>query len=408
MKILHIAESAHGGGAESVFRDTVIKLLENDKNNQHYIACIEHGSETFEITFDFNKNKQTKLGQIFSINNYRFLKSSLNQCVPDIIHLQNYGNLSPSIIKAIYEFKQKNVNTKIIQTVHTFEHLCSHHAAYDYKKEKRCLDCAGKRYKFKIFYRGCSRLGYLHSWAKGITSLISNYYFNKGFVDHYLTPSDFLHQCLLKNSHIGTNVTTLRNPMNVSFLNQKFNAAIEHKITFDFVYFGRFSEEKNLDFLVNSFYLLTKKVRNVRLVLIGQGPSKVPLEELLNNLNIREHVEFIDFLPINMLIAKLKECHVFVLSSKCFETASLVINEAVLCGLVPLVANHGAMEEALNILNVGSSFDGTNQEQVCEKMQSAIVNYKSLHDELEKSFDTISRHYNSERYLNSLYNAYSS
>ena len=406
LRIIHVAESANGGGAESVFRDTIVKLKSADTENIHLVACISSGNEPFKIDVNFVQKNQSKLGQIFSFYNYKLLKSALFLNLPDIIHIQNYGNLSPSILKSLYDYKKKHKKVRIIQTVHTYEHVCSHHAAFDYRQNKRCLDCADKRFKFKIFYRGCSRLGYIHSWAKGITSLIASFYINKNIIDQYLTPSNFLRQCLLRNNSCSSNVSVLRNPMNDSFLSQEFNSFNKKKNNFQFVYFGRFSEEKNLEVLIEGFKLFLESGKRAKLTMIGKGDKTVSLIDKCVNLGISSDVEFIDFLPINELIDKLKESHVSILSSKCFETASLVINEGVMCGIVPIVPNHGAMLETLDMLNVGLTFDSSDPYDLSKKLENVALKYDSYFNQLNSSIDVIKEVFNTKKYVSTLLEFY--
>lgn len=403
--VLHLAEYGHGGGAESVFRDTIIELRNNDTVNQHLVACKKRGNELFDINYDFGQRPENRLAQIFSVANYRFFKDVLEDCSPGIIHIQNYGNLSPSILKAIYEYKKAN-RVKVIQTVHTFEYACSHYAAFDYRKNESCLDCANKRYKFKIFYRGCSRLGYLHSWAKGITSLIGSYYIKKDVIDSWLTPSNFLKMCMELGGIEEKKIQVVRNPMNNVFSKLRYDSKLGKRHNFTVTYFGRFSHEKNIEALIDAFHILLKKNNTVKLLLIGDGECKESLVAKCEEVGILSSVEFIGFLPIDLLIQTLTKAHVAVIASKCFETASLVINEAVMCNLVPLVANHGAMKETGEITKASVFFNNNDPQDLAEKLVDLMCDYNFFFRKLQYSMNIIRNIYNPNSYATRLLELY--
>jgi glycosyltransferase involved in cell wall biosynthesis len=390
--VLHIGESIAGGGAESVFRDTIAILSKRDYENKHLIACIQplnNISQKIDYPFVENKAKGIKLilSQIFSYRNYIDLKKALFISRPDIIHLQNYGNLSPSILRAILVYKKESINVKVIHTVHTFEYVCSHHAGYDYRKKRKCTDCANKKYKLKIFYRGCSRLGYFHSIGKGITNLISSYYISLNVIDFWTTPSEFLRPFMISSFLKDEKVSVLRNPCD--FENVKKEINMERSKPFEFVYFGRFSEEKNIECLLKAFKLASKDAVNIRLSLIGQGEKEGELKELCIELNLQELVTFEPFLPKDELIERLNSCKVSVLPSKCFETASLVTIESIMLNLIPIVTNHGGMKEMIQLTKFGFTFEDNDEEDLCKKMLFTMNNYTNIMSDIDFVKSTI-------------------
>lgn len=54
MKILHIAEQGSGGGAESVFRESVMLLKKYDDSNTHLVACKKSMNLPFDIDYSFS------------------------------------------------------------------------------------------------------------------------------------------------------------------------------------------------------------------------------------------------------------------------------------------------------------------------------------------------------------------
>ena len=63
------------------------------------------------------------------------------------------------------------------------------------------------------------------------------------------------------------------------------------------LYVGRLSEVKNLNFLIQSFYVLKKFRTNLRLIIVGDGPVKNSLESLTLTLGLKESVFFTGIVP---------------------------------------------------------------------------------------------------------------
>jgi len=405
-KILHIGEALSGGGAESVFRDSVLLLRSKENSYEHLVATSENLK--FEIT-DINchlklyntNNFKSIINQIYSSHNFKVLYKYLLESHPNIIHIHNYGNLSPSVLAAIYKYKKINT-VKVIQTVHTFELLCSHNAGYDYKQERRCLDCSKKWFKFKIFSRGCSRAGIIHSWGKGITSLISDFYVKNNVIDLYITPSDFLKSCL-ETSKRFTNIKVIRNPLNKKFLLNP-SLSITSDI-FQFIYFGRFSKEKNIINILKAFNLIQKDL-NVKLLLVGQGEELDMINSYIATHQLEDKVIIYDFLQPEDLKKILLTCNSSILSSKCFETASLVIAEAVLNNLIPITPNHGAMKEMVELIDFGVTFDADDYLNLKEKMVYVYNNYHFILNGLDEAKSNARMHLNQISYYNSLISIY--
>jgi len=313
------------------------------------------------------------------------------------------ANLSPSILRAIYLYKKKG-GVLVLHSVHTFEYVCSHFAGYDYKKQVKCTDCAKSVFKFKIFYRKCSRLGFIHSIGKGVTSLISSFYINKNVIDIITTPSDFLKEKMLMHPKIN-NIVVLRNPI---LKNQdESNKIYRNSDFFYFVYFGRLSEEKNIECIIKSFYIAQKTYSNFRMKVIGSGVEKKKIENLVKNLNLSEKVFFYDFLPKEELDIELRSCNVSILSSKCYENAPMVVSESIDLGLIPIVCNHGGMKEMVDICVLGLKFNSNNHSELAEKMAYSYNNFNKLLLKLSYSKSKIKKLFNSEVAYNSLIKLYS-
>jgi len=101
------------------------------------------------------------------------------------------------------------------------------------------------------------------------------------------------------------------------------------------LFIGRFSVEKGLDLLLDAFSDLKSAVPAAKLVLLGSGPEKRNLEQIITDKNI-EGARFMQPIPHNQIPEMLNCADGFALCSL-FEGMPTVVLEALACG-VPVVA----------------------------------------------------------------------
>jgi glycosyltransferase involved in cell wall biosynthesis len=101
--------------------------------------------------------------------------------------------------------------------------------------------------------------------------------------------------------------------------------------------------KKRVDLLVKGFAAFVKEnslsESKVELLLIGDGPERTNIEELVDELAIRPFLRFVGEKPSSWLQENLPKCHVFCLMSQA-ESNSNAVLEAAACGL-PLVLAEG-------------------------------------------------------------------
>ena len=107
-----------------------------------------------------------------------------------------------------------------------------------------------------------------------------------------------------------------------------------------FICVARLSAEKNHKMLLEAFSSVCKRNPQVRLVLVGDGPEKQTLQELIRQKNIEQAVlltgEVADVAPL------LAAADVFVLPSS-IESLPMALLEACSCGLPAIVSKAGDM-----------------------------------------------------------------
>jgi len=157
---------------------------------------------------------------------------------------------------------------------------------------------------------------------------------------------------------------------------------------FNFLYLGRYSEEKNIELIINFF----KENNNLSLTLIGYGH----LEDKINDL-IKEHsnIKNIGSIQNKLLYKHFRNHDVFILPSKS-EPWGLVVEEALYNGLPVIVSNMvGCADEIVKNDVNGFIFDINDKSSLKEKID-LITNLKTfnrlLNNVQSTDFDTVFNH----------------
>ena len=107
---------------------------------------------------------------------------------------------------------------------------------------------------------------------------------------------------------------------------------------------GRFSEEKNHEFLIKILKSLVESGKNVKLILIGSGDTEPAIKQMVENLALTDNVIFLG--NVNDVYRYMNAMDVFLLPSK-FEGLGIVAIEAQASGL-PVIVSTG-VPKAVNV-----------------------------------------------------------
>ena len=129
---------------------------------------------------------------------------------------------------------------------------------------------------------------------------------------------------------------TIYNPVDIEFINKKSLEPVTDVIFEDdkinLISVGRLSDEKDFPSLLKAIEILKnkKKVYNIKLNIIGDGPNRDSIEKLISDLNLTNEVQLLGFKdnPYKYI----KSSDIFVLPSK-IEGFPNVLLEALTCGI---------------------------------------------------------------------------
>ena len=146
----------------------------------------------------------------------------------------------------------------------------------------------------------------------------------------------------------------ISNPIDINTFSLSNNKS-EYKKKFNLsdntvVYAGRLAPEKNLDVIIKAIALTKKSVSDLNLAFAGSGQSENQLKQLAKELNLENEVKFLGTLNKIDLAKLYQASEVFAIASAS-ETQSMVLMQALACGLPAVAVNARALPEYVNEKN---------------------------------------------------------
>lgn len=401
MKVLHIHSFDNGGGAETVFNITRANS-NNQKNYSGYIKTDNTDSSfpdiQFRIYYSYPKFQQL-LNYIFSFHNYFALKKFLKETPVDVIHLHGFiGALSASILLAL-RVEKKRKKFVVIQTMHDFHLSCPNSILFDYSRNSLCEKCLGKKIKLYSFINSCDRRGLIYSFLKGIRTFISNNLFkHERIIDKFIAPSELMKNKLIVEGISNQKIIVIRNPLPT---NEYFNSFDKEN---SICYFGRFSKEKDIPFIID-FFTSWKQNRenNFKLILVGAGDEKQKILQLVRENQFRKDFVIKDFMPINDLKETIKNCKYIIMASRLYENAPMSILESVSLNIIPIVPDLGGMKEMIDsVVTIGKTYKLGDKESLINCMESLEHGYNEEIKKFDKIKYNIINQFGVDNYLDNL------
>ncbi len=130
---------------------------------------------------------------------------------------------------------------------------------------------------------------------------------------------------------------------------------IEYKKKFNLsnntiVYAGRLSPEKNIDVILKAVALAKKNIKNINLAIAGSGKTENELKRLAKKLDLENEVKFLGTLSKVDLAKLYRASEIFSIASTS-ETQSMVLMQALACGLPAVAVDARALPEYVNEKN---------------------------------------------------------
>ncbi|MBI2653351.1 glycosyltransferase family 4 protein [Candidatus Woesearchaeota archaeon] len=168
--------------------------------------------------------------------------------------------------------------------------------------------------------------------------------------------------------------TNLFKPKNVKNKYQKYK---NNKIL---LFAGRINEQKGIEYLIKAMQEVVSKIKNAKLLIIGNGEHRKNLEKLAAGLNLTNSVEFLGFKSHKELADYYNLADVFVLPSVTSkigtEAFGLVLVEAMASGTCVIGSSSGGIKDIINNGKNGLIFQEKNSKELTDKIIKMLTNEK--------------------------------
>ena len=172
----------------------------------------------------------------------------------------------------------------------------------------------------------------------------------------------------------------------------------------DFVilFVGRLAEEKNIEFLINSQNELVKKYKNIKLIIVGDGPDKEKYEQLSSDLGLDDNIIFTGKAAWGDMPYYYHVADVFATASKT-ETQGLTIIEAMASNVVPVCMRDEAFQSMVTEDLNGLFFE---TEEEYQKQVLYLYENRNELQKIDKQARIQAEHYSSKNYADRVLEVY--
>ena len=125
------------------------------------------------------------------------------------------------------------------------------------------------------------------------------------------------------------------NEDNIDKINKKYGFK---KSDFIIIFVGRIAQEKNIEFLLDAHLDLVKKHKNIKLVIVGDGPDVPKYKDFINEHHMEKNIIMTGKVPYDEMPSYYHIADVFTTASLS-ETQGLTVIEAMAASLAPVCIN---------------------------------------------------------------------
>ncbi len=142
---------------------------------------------------------------------------------------------------------------------------------------------------------------------------------------------------------------------------------------------GRLAEKKGIEYLIQAMQPVLKEYPNAKLTIVGDGPERENLENLANNLNLKENVIFVGRVSKKGLPEYYATADIFIgpsIVTKSGDTEGLgvVFLEAIASGTAVIGSNVGGIPDIIKDRYTGLLVEQKNPKQLAEKITFLLKN----------------------------------
>lgn len=138
----------------------------------------------------------------------------------------------------------------------------------------------------------------------------------------------------------------------------------------DLIFVGRLVSDKGVDILLQALSQLKNQGLQYRLTIVGEGPARTDLQDLVENLNLADLVHFIGWQTDESLVRTLNSHRILVVPSRWNEPFGIVALEGIACGCTVVGSAGGGLRDAIG--PCGQTFPNGNSQALAQVLTDLL------------------------------------
>jgi glycosyltransferase involved in cell wall biosynthesis len=156
------------------------------------------------------------------------------------------------------------------------------------------------------------------------------------------------------------------------------------------------NKKKAIEVLINAFALIKERFSSLELVLVGDGPERPLLQELVKHLGLCERVRFVGFKNRADVAQFLLGCRLFALPSRS-EPFGIVITEAMACKKAVVATRVGGIPEIIEDGKNGLLVSPDNAEEFATALISVLTHPEAARKMAEQGYLAVRERFTNEQ-----------
>lgn len=188
-------------------------------------------------------------------------------------------------------------------------------------------------------------------------------------------------------------------------LENKNMLTTQEPIDFQFIYIGRLVFYKNLEVVFRAINIVKKSYPKIMLIIVGGGPHKKNLENLVKDLGLQNNIKFSGFVSLEEKVKLLGKSQALVFPSLC-EGFGLVILEAFAQKKPVIVANVRPLSDIVSDKINGFVISPHNEKEWAEALIKIIKNPENSNRMGQSGRELLEDKYNIQKMLKGILEMY--